>query len=436
MPLTRNALVVASAATLILGLSGTAVGADYIYWSADDGVSSTSSLGRANLDGTDVRSSIVANAGDVGGLAANESYLYWTNRVGGGTSTRLGRSARDGSASNSSFATISASAGAQPGLGITATHAYAFLGSGQVARIGLDGSGANDSLFSIPGGGGVSMALAGNFLYWATLGGSADIGRVGLTGSSPSTAFVQPATGAKDALAQSIAVSGSHIYWTNPNSNAIGRANIDGSSPNATFITGASQPSAVAVTSTHVYWTNSGNRTIGRAALDGSGKNVSFISTGAAVGRSLESLAVSIGGSEPTPTPAPTPTPQPSGGGSSSGGSTGTPTANTTAPVTQAVKGPDAQVVVKLQLGASGRYTFIYQRGTAANAPRIPMRKGSRIGKRVLRKTTTAATFTTTDANAKLVIRSLLKKAQARDWTLRVIRRASDGTLTDSIIRK
>jgi hypothetical protein len=34
------------------------------------------------------------------------------------------------------------------------------------------------------------------------------------------------------------------------------------------------------------------------------------------------------------------------------------------------------------------------------------------------------------------VINSLLKKAEARDWTLRVIRRASDGTLTDSIIRK
>lgn len=436
MPLTRNALVVASAATLIVGLSGTAVGADYIYWSVDDGVSSTSSLGRANLDGTDVRSSIVANAGDVGGLAANESYLYWTNRVSGGTSTRLGRSARDGSASNASVATISASAGAQPGLGITATHAYAFLGSGQVARIGLDGSGANDSLFSIPGGGGVSMALAGNFLYWATLGGSADIGRVGLTGNPASAAFVQPATGAKDALAQSIAVSGSHIYWTNPNSNAIGRANIDGSSPNATFITGASQPSAVAVTSTHVYWTNSGNRTIGRAALDGSGKNASFISTGAAVGRSLESLAVSIGGSEPTPTPAPTPTPQPSGGGSSSGGSTGTPTANTTAPVTQAVKGPDAQVVVKLQLSAVGRYTFIYERGTGAATKRIPMRKGSKVGTRVLRKTTTAANLTTTAAGAKVVINSLLPRANANNWRLRVIRTATDGTQTQSIVTK
>ena len=432
MPLTRNALVVASAATLIVGLSGTAVGADYIYWSVDDSVAGTSSVGRANLDGTDVRSSIVANAGRVGGLAANESYLYWTNRVGGGMSTQLGRSARDGSASNASFATISASAGAQPGLGITATHAYAFLGSGQVARIGLDGSGANDSLFSIPGGGGISTALAGNFLYWATLAGS-DIGRVGLTGSPASAAFVQPATGAKQALAQSIAVSGSHIYWTNTNSNAIGRANIDGTSPNATFITGASSPAAVAVTSTHVYWTNS-NRTIGRATLDGTDKTVSFISTGASAGRDLKSLAVSIGGNDPAPTPTPTPTPTPSPA-PAPGPSTPS-TASTTAPVSETPKGKDAQVVVKLQLGASGRYTFIYQRGTGANATRIPMRKGSRIGKRVLRKTTTAATFTTTDANAKLVIKSLLKKAQARDWTLRVIRRASDGTLTDSIIRK
>ena len=430
---TRHAIVGVVATAATVALAGPALGADYIYWSVDDLVSGPSSLGRANLDGTDVRSSLVANAGRVKGLAANADYVYWNNSDSASYS-RMGRASRDGSGANASFATISNSVPAWSGFGITATHAYVVLGVGTAARIGLDGSSPNPSLFSMPGGTGTNLAVAGDYLFWATLGNPNNIGRVGVSGSPSSAAWVAPAAGASGGTTQAIAVGDSYIFWANPSGNAIGRANIDGSSPNATFITGASQPRAVAVTSTHVYWTNSGNRTIGRAALDGSDKNVAFISTGAQAGKDLNSLAVSIEGSAPTPTP--TPTPQPSGGGSSSGGSTGTPTANTTAPVTQAVKGPDAQVVVKLQLGASGRYTFIYQRGTAANAPRIPMQKGSRIGKRVLKKTTTAATFTTTDANAKVVINSLLKKAEARGWVLRVIRRASDGTLTDSIIRK
>lgn len=93
-------------------------------------------------------------------------------------------------------------------------------------------------------------------------------------------------------------------------------------------------------------------------------------------------------------------------------------------------------MVVKLQLSSAGRYTFIYERGVGANARRIPMQKGSRIGTRVLLKTTTAANLTTTAAGAKVVINSLLPRAKANNWRLRVIRTATDGTQTQSVVTK
>jgi hypothetical protein len=48
----------------------------------------------------------------------------------------------------------------------------------------------------------------------------------------------------------------------------------------------------------------------------------------------------------------------------------------------------------------------------------------------------TAANVTTTSAGAKLVMRALLKKAQAKKWNLRVIHTATNGTLTQSVIKK
>lgn len=434
MPRPPRIALLATAAALVAGMSGSALGADYIYWSADDpmGGGAASSIGRANLDGSGAASTVVADAGRLVGLAASGTHVYWTRNDAGSSSAVLGRAALDGSSANSSFATIGAGATVETGLGITSSQAFFIMGNSRnIGRIDLDGGNLNPSAITFPGQRtpNLSLALAGSSLYWLSGSGPADIGASSLDGSGATESRVQGGTGAGTAAGQTVAATSSHVYWSNRNGNAIGRANLDGTGVDPTFISGGgiANPVALAVTPTHIYWTNHGTRTIGRATLAGGDINPTFITTGAAVGRVLQTLAISSAAQPvPSPTPAPVPVPTP----------TPTPTATTTATPTQTTLGSSTRVVVRVQLSSAGRYTFIYERGSGAAATRIPMKRGSRVGARVLRKTTTAANLTTTAAGARVVINSLLPRAQANRWRLRVIRTASDGSQTQSIIRR
>ena len=155
---------------------------------------------------------------------------------------------------------------------------------------------------------------------------------------------------------------------------------------------------------------------------------------------------VSIGTAAPAPTPAPAapaattttaaaPAPPP-------------PTAQLLrSPTTQNTKASNrigcSQVSVPLQLDKVGKYTFIYERSTgqsasaresqATSATRVTWNKGSTLGKRKLTKASTAPVLVTTEANKRLVVNGLIKKAQAKNLRLRVIHRATDGTLTQDV---
>ncbi len=108
----------------------------------------------------------------------------------------------------------------------------------------------------------------------------------------------------------------------------------------------------------------------------------------------------------------------------------------------QATKIGCTQVTVPVQLAEVGKYTFIYETKNSnemstpaqTSGKRIAMHKGSRVGKRALKKVTTAAVIITTEANAKVVLNSFLKKAQAKSWNLRVIHTAADGSQSQSVI--
>ena len=109
---------------------------------------------------------------------------------------------------------------------------------------------------------------------------------------------------------------------------------------------------------------------------------------------------------------------------------------NTSAP------GEDAVVTVKVQLEKKGKYTFIFEKPTSsemsreqATSSRVPMQKGSKIGKRLLKKAVTAAVITTTEDNAKLVTRALLRKAQAKKLNLRVIYAPTGTAQSESVIK-
>lgn len=213
-------------------------------------------------------------------------------------------------------------------------------------------------------------------------------------------------------------------------------------------------------------YTRSGSDTIKSPSFSPDGTKIAFVTGGfgpsptlriiPAAGGSAQSITAAnganssswapplvTGGDSGGNTPTPTPT---TGGGSTTPAATtpisgpaatlATPTVNTSGP------GENAVVTVKVQLEKKGKYTFIFERSTSnemsreqATSNRVSMQKGSKIGKRLLKKAVTAAVITTTEDNAKLVTRALLRKAQAKKLNLRVIYAPTGTAQSESVIK-
>jgi hypothetical protein len=207
------------------------VAGNYVYW-VDF---ANGSIGRANLDGTNVDDAFISlNTVGITGLAVAGSYVYWAESSSSGT---IGRASIDGTGVNQSF--ISNLAWPQ-GLTADGSHLYWASDFGRtIGRASLDGTGVNQSFISNLNSP-TAVAVDGSFVYWTASGG---IGRANLDGSSPNPSFITNA----DNL-QGLAVDGSYIYWVNDGqSPSIGRANLDGSSPNDNLITGLTDPIGIAV---------------------------------------------------------------------------------------------------------------------------------------------------------------------------------------------
>jgi hypothetical protein len=92
--------------------------------------------------------------------------------------------------------------------------------------------------------------------------------------------------------------------------------------------------------------------------------------------------------------------------------------------------------VARIELAVAGRYTFILL--NAETGERIPMSRGSAIGKRTLAKASSAPVIANPTTGRKLVLRSYMRRSKAPSTekiTLRVIHRAADGTLSALSVR-
>ena len=230
---------------------------------------SSGTIGRANVDGSNVNQSFLGGAPSTLGVAAGGGYVFWSNTTGS-ASGKIGRANVDGT-------------GAVPGFipaayvwSVAADGAHVYwtdTGHNWIGRANLDGSGVQANFISAGVSGPVSIAVDGGHVYWANISNNT-IGRANLDGSSPVGNFMTLASGV-----QGIAVDAAHVYFTA--GNAIGRANLDGTGANPTFVNPANSASSIAVDDGHIYW-GSGN-SIGRANLDGTGPSGSFISGGSSV---------------------------------------------------------------------------------------------------------------------------------------------------------
>jgi hypothetical protein len=308
---------------LALPLAFAAPAHAYVYW-ADF---SAGTIGRADLDGTQVNDAFIHVGGNPVGVAVDAAHIYWADESGG----TIGRAKIDGTVVEPNFIT-----GINKPFGVAVNGTSIFwpsLGSDEIGRANLDGSGKKLN-FVANAESPCSIALDGGHVYWAGVGATGHIGRASLTGSSPEPEWISLGT----TVPCGLAVNSANVFFANTgflgsSSHEIGRANINGTAVDHSLIASAEGPCGLAIFDGHLYWANEGNGTIGRANTDGTGEDEELIKTGAAeiCGVAVDALA--------TPVTPPGEEEKP-GNGEESTPPTGTPTGQTPTPGPNLAPGP------------------------------------------------------------------------------------------------
>ena len=272
----RTAAGAVATAILTVAFCGTA-SAD-IYWAAEGG----DAIGRASNAGGGVENGFIGGPGvatDPTGVAINGTHVFWSHDAGAGGS--IGRDTIGGSSSPTP--TFIATNGDPEGVSLDATNVYWTHTSGTTPA-GWVGRGtqtgfvapqfgqefqptANTSLCGV--------AANGDRAFWANPGDPGGIGSAhGI--DEPDQDYVPGAT--SDPCGIAIA-GGGFVYWTNQGggSGTIGRANLAGTAADQDFVATGGSPCGVAVTGGHVYWSDPVADDIGRADIDGTDTDPDFI---------------------------------------------------------------------------------------------------------------------------------------------------------------
>jgi virginiamycin B lyase len=201
-------------------IGAVAVSSDYLYWGGTFGI------GRVPLYGPEIAETLVRTELLVNGLAIDGSHLYWTT----GTGTSIGRANLDGSEQSPQFIS-----GVENPCGVAVDGNFLYWGDlFKVGRARLDGSALQREFISAPGGA-CGVAVDRNYLYWGDAGGPA-IRRAPLGGGAAEV--IADGVGAVSALA----VDAGHLYWTADTEGvspqgAIGRLGLAGGAAEPNWLT-------------------------------------------------------------------------------------------------------------------------------------------------------------------------------------------------------
>ena len=216
----------------------------------------------------------------------NGTHIFWANSNPGGTS--IGRANLDGSNVNPNFITGATAPG---GVAVTATHVYwtnnsPTIGEDSIGRANLDGSGVNQDFISVmPDANLFEVAVNATHIFW---GNSFTIGRANVNGTRAKTGLPQPrhrrACGPARAELDPPLLDFDREQrqrGTYGPAGFVGRANLNGTGIVPHFIP-ANTGSGVALFGGSIYWGNFGqtinvSNTIGRANVDGTGVNQALV---------------------------------------------------------------------------------------------------------------------------------------------------------------
>jgi hypothetical protein len=217
-----------------------AMSAPQLFWANNR----TNAIGAADFN---VNESLTATKTQPRMIAADAHHIYWTNY------NSIGRANLDGSDVNQDFIPNVF----QPeGIAVDAQHVYWASASYGIGRANLDGSDVNPTF--IPAGAvGIpwAVAVSGQYIYFSDRN---NILRAKLDGTGVSTLV-----SGVDAF--SLAVDQQHVYWANFNADTIGEADLDGTNVDNSFVTGGNRLMGVASDGTDVFFTNEGDAASGGA---------------------------------------------------------------------------------------------------------------------------------------------------------------------------
>ncbi len=174
--------------TLITGLNnpgGVAVTGSAIYWLTVG--NPTSSLWKANLDGSNPQAIVTGIDGGYG-VVATSSNLYWSTGCISGTTPCngwIGRSDLNGGTLSQEWV-----AGRAPfGLAADSSYVYSATSTGDINRTATSGQPGTSTLIgSLPNA--VGVAVGGGYLYWSEGYSSGAIGRANVDGTGQSPNFI------------------------------------------------------------------------------------------------------------------------------------------------------------------------------------------------------------------------------------------------------
>jgi hypothetical protein len=157
-------------------VNGLAVDGSHIYWTTSRGTS----IGRANLDGSEQSSQFIPGLEDTCGVAVNGSFVYWAGVLA------IGRARLDGSGIEKNFVPTTSSFHSC-GVAADSDHLYWGDAGGPAIRRAPLGGGATEVIAD--GVGSVSaLAVDAGYLYWTAdtegVAPAAAIGRLGLAGGA------------------------------------------------------------------------------------------------------------------------------------------------------------------------------------------------------------------------------------------------------------